>query len=126
MPIIVFQSFFVIFPWLYHLETVRSLSVSPRVLVPGIEECENYWYVKTSVDIKKFWKIKSMQHVLAALQKEKSSSYSICIYEISLFGCPPILDPGAAAPWALLCTLLAGTTLTQHKNQFHCSGVMQW
>jgi len=33
-----------------------------------------------------------MQHVLVALQYEKSSSYNIYIFEISLFGCPPTLD----------------------------------
>jgi len=37
-----------------------------------------------------------MQHVLVVLQQEKSSSYSILIFVISLFGCPlPVLDARA-------------------------------
>ena len=33
-----------------------------------------------------------MQHVLVAFQYEKSSSYSILIFVISLFGCSPALN----------------------------------
>jgi len=39
-----------------------------------------------------------MQHVLVALQQEKSSSYSIYIFVISLFGCPPALDARGRRP----------------------------
>ena len=41
-----------------------------------------------------------MQHTLVALQWEKSSSYSIYIFGISLFGCPPALDARAVAPFS--------------------------
>jgi len=33
-----------------------------------------------------------VQHALAALQSEKSSSYSTLIFVISLFVCPPALE----------------------------------
>jgi len=50
-------------------------------------------YVKTSVDKEhQFRKIKSMQHLLVALQQEKSSCYSILIFAVSLFGCHFALD----------------------------------
>ena len=39
-----------------------------------------------------------MQHVLIALQYEKSSSYSIFIFVTSLFGCPPALDARSRRP----------------------------
>jgi len=40
-----------------------------------------------------------MQHVLLALQYRKSSSYSIFICVISLFGRPPPWMPGVVAPF---------------------------
>ena len=56
-------------------------------------------YVKTSVDKNnKFRKMKSMQHVLVAVQQEKSFSYSILIFVISLFGCPPAFNPRGRRP----------------------------
>ena len=39
-----------------------------------------------------------MQHVLVDLQEEKSSSYSILIFVILLFGCPPALDAWGRGP----------------------------
>jgi len=39
-----------------------------------------------------------MQHVLVDLQQEKSSSYSISIFVISLFGCPPGIGCPGPAP----------------------------
>jgi len=39
-----------------------------------------------------------MQHVILALKYEKSSTYSILIFVISLFGCPPALDSRGRGP----------------------------
>jgi len=39
-----------------------------------------------------------MQRVLVALQQEMSSGYSIFIFVISLFGCPPCLDCPEPSP----------------------------
>jgi len=39
-----------------------------------------------------------MQHVLVALQLEKSFSYSILIFVILLFGCPSALDARVRRP----------------------------
>jgi len=61
-------------------------------------------YVKTGVD-KRVSKDMSMQHVL----EEKSSSYSILIFVISLFGCLPALDARGRRPVRpTLCTPLRG------------------
>ena len=40
-----------------------------------------------------------MQHVLVALQWEKSSCCSILIFVISLFGCPPAFDSAGFRWW---------------------------
>ena len=47
-----------------------------------------------------------MQHVLAVLQQEKSSRYSILIFVISLFEFPLPWMPGAVDPPPLQLTLL--------------------
>jgi len=107
----------VIFPWAHDLEKVTSLSVSlglrrtPRVDVPDIEKCENYWHFNTYnycwQKKNNFQKIKSMQHVLVASQWEKSSSYSILILVISLFTCPlPWMSGAIALVAPPLCTPL--------------------
>jgi len=50
---LIFQSFFVIFPWSYDLEQLTSLSVwlgvrrTPRVKDHYNEEAENYWHLNT-------------------------------------------------------------------------------
>ena len=41
-----------------------------------------------------------MQHALVALQREKSSSYNILIFAISLFGCPLSWMPETVVPFA--------------------------
>jgi len=46
-----------------------------------------------------------MQHVLVALQQEKSSCYSILIFAVSLFGCPLSFGcPGPSPRLPLLST----------------------
>jgi len=51
--LIIFHTFFAIFPWSHDLEWVTSLSIwlvalrTPRVYVPGNKKAENYWYLNT-------------------------------------------------------------------------------
>jgi len=61
----------------------------------SIEECEkdrHLKYIKISV-YKNISKIEIHQRMLAVLQYEEASSYSILIFAVSLFGCPlPWMD----------------------------------
>jgi len=59
-----------------------------------------------------------MQHVLAALKWEKSSSYSILIYVISLFGCPgpSLVRPPSARHWTRILQVSNITFWQWSKN----------
>jgi len=86
-------------------------------------------YVKTNVDKKdKFWQNKSIQHVLVALQYEKSSSDSIFIFVISLFGCPPALDARGRRPFPPLHATVHGaqarTIRTKHIDKKQTQNVL--
>jgi len=65
-----------------------------------------------------FRKIKSMQHVLVALQLEKSFSYSILIFVILLFGCPSALDARVRRPIHPLCTPLGAVKRVCSDKKF--------